>query len=105
MEAFIAGSIVVFGVLFTVFFATALGVIVNGYVLSILWSWFIIPFGLPQLSIAHAIGVGMVMSFLTYQHQTSTEADKEKAGINLVVVLIIRPLAILGVGYIVKQFM
>lgn len=105
MESFLAALIVVFGVFATIFAVLAAGVIVNGYVLSILWVWFVVPLGLPVISVAHCIGIAMVSSWLTYQHQTTKEEDKEKALENLLIVFIIRPLAVLGIGYIVKQFM
>ena len=36
----------------------------NGWILSIVWSWFMVPLGLPTLSIAHGIGVICVMVLL-----------------------------------------
>lgn len=38
----------------------------NGFVLKVLWGWFIAPkFQLPTLSLASAIGLGIVVGFLT----------------------------------------
>jgi len=105
MDSVIAALIIFFGAFATIVGMTALAVVINGYVLSILWVWFLVPFGLPAISVAHSIGVAMVTSWLTYQHRASTQEDKEQALQGLGVVLIIRPLAALGIGYIVKQFM
>ncbi len=106
MDSFIAALIVVFGVVGAVFGVLALGVIVNGYVLSILWVWFIVPLGLPVISVAHSIGIAMVTNWLTYQYQTNKkEEDNSKALTELAILFIVRPLAVLGIGYIVKQFM
>ena len=105
MESIIDASIVVLGVFAAVVSVTALGVIVNGYVLSILWVWFLVPLGLPVISIAHSIGIAMITSWITYQYKVTTQEDKDKVLEGLGIVLIVRPLAIIGVGYIVKQFM
>lgn len=105
MESIIAALIVIFGAIAMIFGVMALGVIINGYVLSILWVWFLVPLGLPILSVAHAIGVAMVTSWLTYQYRPSTQEDKDKALEGLAIALIVRPLSALGIGYIVKQFM
>lgn len=44
----------------------------SGYVLSIIWAWFIVSvFELPNLSIASAIGLSIVIRFMTYQYSYS----------------------------------
>ena len=44
----------------------------KGYVLTILWAWFVVPtFSLPELAIAPAIGLAMVVSYLTHQSDAS----------------------------------
>ena len=106
METFIAALIIVFGAIAAIVGVTALGVVVNGWVLSHLWIWFLVPLGLPVISVAHCIGISMVTSWLTYQYQTSKgEEDGSKVLTNLAIVFIVRPLATLGIGYIVKQYM
>jgi len=49
----------------------------RGVTLAVLWTWFIAgpqaPFSeLPELSVVQALGVAMVVSFLTYRAQTET---------------------------------
>lgn len=105
MESFIAALIVVFGVVGVFFGVLALSVIINGYVLSILWVWFIVPLGLPVISVAHSIGLAMVTGWLTYQYTNKKEEDIIKTLTEFAILFIVRPLAVLGVGYIVKQFM
>lgn len=40
--------------------------ICSGFTLSILWGWFMVPvFHLPELSIPQAIGISVVIHFLT----------------------------------------
>lgn len=56
----------VLGGLVVSFVLLAISAICSGYVLSILWGWFIVStFNLPQLSVAPAIGLVMVISYLT----------------------------------------
>jgi len=81
----------------------AVGVLLNGFVLSILWGWFIVGvFGLPALTVGQAIGVSMVIGFLTYQ-QTHDSAKKSwaevlSAGLGLA---ILKPLITLAFGWVV----
>lgn len=52
--------------------------LINGFVLSILWGWFIVPtLGLPPLSLIEALWVGLVVSMLTHQY-TSTRRKTVK---------------------------
>jgi hypothetical protein len=80
----------------------ALSAIVNGWILGILWAWFIIPvFALPALNIPQAIGLGMVVSYITF-HYTK---DEDTGWSRVVLTLIMRPIVALGIGYIVTLFM
>jgi hypothetical protein len=78
-------------------------VLFNGFALSVLWGWFISSvFGLPVLTVGQAIGVSMVVSFLTWQYK-SDEGKKEwvevlAEGIALAVV---KPLVALAFGWVV----
>ena len=66
--------------LFTVFvFTVIIGTIFEGYVLSVLWQWFIVPaVGLPAISVVQAIGIALVVSLLTNQHKVPKETDPEE---------------------------
>jgi hypothetical protein len=42
--------------------------IYDGFVLTKLWMWFVVPtFGLPMLTLPIAIGLALLVSFLTHQ--------------------------------------
>ena len=88
----------------------ALGSIINGYVLRILWGWFIVPiFHLPSLTIAQAIGLSMVVGLLTHRSRNSdgrekTEKEKKKELISFIAELFLFPFITLGVGWIVHQY-
>lgn len=76
----------------------------SGYALSILWGWFIVSaFHLPVLSIPEAIGVAMIVNYMTY-HGTPTDKEKSFADqiIGGVAMGIARPALALFSGWIVK---
>lgn len=65
----------------TTFIVTAVfGTLWSGYVLSVLWEWFLVkPFGAPALSIATAIGLSLIVSYMTAQRLPETSVEKEKS--------------------------
>ena len=85
--------------------------ILNGWVLTKLWAWFIVPtFDAPMLGIAPAIGLSVIVGYLT-QHasKSSDEDDKYRStGEKLakaVFTAIFNPLVYLLIGWIVSWFM
>jgi hypothetical protein len=87
-----------------------IGSVIGGYVLSVLWGWFIVTtFSLPALGIVEAIGLNLIVGFLTYQYTAEKQdAEDEKYAIaltNSIVKSIIFPLIILFIGYIVHHFL
>ncbi len=64
----------ILGGIFGIFLAS----LFNGYALSILWGWFIVPtFKLPVLGVVPAIGVAMVIGHLTRQPQKNEDKNKK----------------------------
>jgi len=57
----IIGQITVFILLF----------ILSGYILSLLWTWFIAPLGVPEISVVQAIGIYVLVTFLTNKKPVS----------------------------------
>jgi len=54
-----------------------LGSIFNGYVFSILWGWFMVAtLKLPALSIIQAIGIALIVRFLTVHYDPQQENKK-----------------------------
>ena len=92
---------------FTAFIVTVIfSSIWSGYVLSLLWSWFMVPaFNLPQLSIPLAIGMAIIVRYMT-DHIIS---DKDSRPASEILVLGIvygfgRPLLALITGWIVRFY-
>ena len=82
--------------------------LLSGYALSVLWEWFIVPtFGAPHLGVVPAIGIAMVVSYMTYQND---DCKKEKRTtreevIRLVAMAVMKPGMSLFFGWIVHLFM
>jgi phosphatidylglycerophosphate synthase len=82
----------------------------RGWALSVLWGWFVVPlFGAPPLSIPYAIGLSLLVGFLTthYDGSIAREKDREwwESMLGGVVYGIIGPSFALLVGWIVVQFL
>ena len=80
----------------------------RGYAFSKLWLWFIVStFGAVPLGIAQAIGLALVVSFLT--HQPDTYQDKNQTGterlITAVIIAFLSPAVALLFGFIVKSWL
>ncbi len=80
----------------------------KAFVVTKLWTWFIVPtFGLPALSIPVAIGVAMVVTFLTYQwrFEEIPEDRKVEYWAQACMVSTLMPAFFLLFGWIVTLFM
>jgi len=80
----------------------------EGYVFIKLWDWFVIPtFGLPKLSIYTAIGIMLLMGFLSHQLDIKKIFEERTTKEKWVafVMLFVRPAVFLFLGYIVKVLM
>lgn len=89
------------------------GSVFRGYALSVLWGWFIVPtFDVQPLSIAPAIGIAMMVNYLTY-HVTSDVGKENMYAIeespNMILAKtfaldFLKPAVIIGFGWIVHLF-
>ena len=107
VKDYAALAITVLGIIVAFALAITVGAIINGWVLSILWEWFIAPvFNLPSLSLPLAIGLALVISYLTYQNIDCKpkESDDGDAVIKLVMVMVLRPLLVLFFGWVIHLF-
>ena len=83
------------------------GWLLSGWVLTILWGWFIVPtFRQPQLGIAPALGVALIVRYLTRQNIDIVEPERTttERWIRTAVGLLL-PLTWLGMGWVVHLFM
>lgn len=97
-------------IIFTAFASIFLIAIVRGWVMTVLWSWFAAPtFHLPELTIATAIGLALLIGMFTPKSVKSfKDAGEKKSSAELVGevlgVGIGAPLMVLFLGWITKMF-
>lgn len=83
------------------------GLILNGYTLSVLWSWFIVTkFGLPPLAIAEALGLAIVVGYFTSniaKIDWDDDSDEAKA-VRIIGIPFLKAGIFLGFGWVILQF-
>jgi hypothetical protein len=90
------------GLLFLLFVICPLTIMLNGYAISVLWGWFIVTtFGLVALSVPQAIGMSLMVSYLTHH---SLQKDEHSTG-EKIAIAILKPILALGFGWIITLFM
>lgn len=84
----------------------AMSAVWRGYVLAVLWGWFVVPvFGLPTLSIVAAIGVSLVVGYLTHQISNRKSEQEGWSGfVESACQAALYPLLALAIGWAVHQF-
>lgn len=97
-----------FGSISFVVIFTVISVLVNGWVISLLWLWFIVPlFHLPSITILQAFGLALIIGRLT-KFDVDVRAP-ERSTIDKILhvfgVGIASPLFTLLFGWIIFQFM
>ena len=91
------------GTLMVLIVGVMASVLIDGYVLSLLWGWLVVPtFRIPALSIAQAIGIMLVVGFIVEEHAVADDGDNPLE--RIIGRTIIRPAIALAVGWIVTQW-
>lgn len=98
-------AVLIFGGVIGFIALMVLGAILGGWALSVTWGWFMVPvFGLPELSIVPAMGIALVIGYLTKSSGSSNKEGGE-AIIEGIVHTFVGPLLVVGIGWIILQFM
>ena len=97
----------VVGIITTFIVTMVVSCLWSGYVLSVLWRWFMVPgLGLPSLSVGYAIGVAMVISYLTRQDIPEKEGESwQEKLVRGVAVAALKPAIALLFGWTVTLFL
>ncbi len=76
----------------------------RGYVLSILWAWFMTPLGVIPIGVANAIGLSVLVTLFT---PTGGSSGKNVADVCTTAISysLVAPALALGMGAIVHKFM
>lgn len=77
----------------------------RGWVLTKLWAWFIVPFGAPALSIPYAIGLALIVTYLTSRTSITKTAPTEIDWTKAFVEIVVGPLLTLLLGWAVTLFL
>ena len=90
--------------------SVVLGAIMKGWVLSILWDWFVVSTfdSVPPIGVVPAIGLALVVNYLVPTSSSDCEYKNKgtlEVAIKLFVMTILMPLFTLFVAYIVHCFM
>ena len=100
MDEALATVLMTLGVCAGIFGLLILSSLINGWALSLLWGWFIVPvFSAPALTLGQAIGIAMVVSFLTYQNFKS---DSSLTIADLFLSTFVRPVLVVIFGFAIK---
>jgi hypothetical protein len=87
---------------------TSLGAVSNGYVVGVLWGWFVVPLGVATISTAQAIGISATITLIT--HPVPSEADENSMRDDYKYYgrfagrYVIGPWVVLGAAWIVARF-
>lgn len=84
-----------------VYLLTAAIIFSYGICLKILWGWFLVPLGIHDISIAHALGIYCLISLITYQYVPNKEGEEYKMIRESITTLIFA----MVVGFNAKLFM
>lgn len=78
--------------------------VIEGLVLSYLWEWFVVPLGLKPISLLHAIGICVILDFVTYHYYDYKHSEEVGLATALGYILI-RPAIAIIVGYAIHFWM
>jgi hypothetical protein len=96
-----------FGKFMTVLLAMIISPIINGFVFSKLWLWFIVPiFQIHPLRVVEAIGIIFLINFIKVKKDKEADKDKfwETFATNMVFVVLMAGFALLS-GWVVMLFL
>lgn len=80
-------------------------IILRGFVLSYLWQWFVVPLGAVSISIPIAIGLSMLVAFLTHQDQSLLVKQKVDNIVGKAIgKMMFTPLLIWFIGWVIQLF-
>lgn len=95
-----------FGKFMLGFIVTIIGIIVCGFVLSVLWKWFVVAtFGVKAITVAQAIGLSVMVKTFRGIKKVEEKFEFEKYVSEIISYGIVSPFLVLGIGWIITLFM
>lgn len=80
------------------------GSILRGFVISTLWLWFLVPLGIPAISIVAAMGISLIVAYIWYSYADAEILVKMEVP-ELLGSVYGAPLGFLLGGYIISLFL
>jgi hypothetical protein len=80
----------------------------SGWVLSVLWGWFLVrePFSLPAIGLVEAIGLSLIVGYLTHGFRPQSECvDQDAAFFQGLGYMVAKPILALVFGFVIKGFL
>lgn len=90
--------------------AIVLGTLISGYVLTVLWDWFISDtFGIKRITIQQAIGIDLIKNYFLYHISSKIKSEKTTKGFGeslfyAIIESLFIALFFLGIGYFIHSF-
>ena len=77
--------------------------ILGGYVISVLWGWFVVPLGVASISLYQAAGITLFVNVVLGQRSINEEevTDKLEWALKSILAVIVIPLFALTIGYLI----
>jgi hypothetical protein len=74
----------------------------NGFVLEIMWGWFAVPLGAPDITVAHAIGIALLVQMFVSH---TSKSDDKSSFLSTILTGFFISLMYLVLGAIIHAFM
>ena len=79
-------------------------IVLSGLVIKMLWGWFVVPFGIQPIGIAHALGLGVLCNYLTDRGHNEMRARPDALQVAYIIG-IGKASTVLGLAWIIHLFM
>lgn len=77
----------------------------RGWILSVLWSWFVVPLGAAGIDMWHAAGFAAIVTLLTHRSESEESEDTSKLWGRLIAAAVVLPLLMLAFGWLFHLLM
>lgn len=90
-------------------FVQGFGLWFEGWVITKLWSWFIVPAGFAPLSLSAAIGISLLVTLTTYRHRPLTPKEEAMGSVEFMLRstgrTVFNVTVFLGTGWVARLFL
>lgn len=84
-------------------FLGSFSIVLEAVAVKFLWTWFIVPLGVVEISLIHALGISILFSLLTKEISTKKKTTDEN--LEMVIAILTRLGLALIIGWSASNFM